>query len=66
MHFAMMARRMLRAAKEPTMASNQPDPKRDESGQSAKDKPVPAKPGTADKPAGKPALKGPLQRPEKA
>jgi hypothetical protein len=61
-----------RTAKEATMASTPPDPKRDEPGQGAprgpdtKGNAVPARPGTANKPAGKPANKGPLERPETA
>ncbi len=54
------------------MASNQPHTKRDEGAPGTKDKagqvkPEPAnRPGTANKPAGKPAQKGPLERPETA
>ncbi len=48
------------------MASNPTPLQRDTGGRAAKDDPPKPTPGTADKPAGKPAQKGPLDRPEKS
>jgi hypothetical protein len=48
------------------MASNPPRPPVDTGGQGAKAEAPKPKPGSANKPRGKPALKGPLDRPEKS
>ena len=48
------------------MASNPPGRPGDTGGQSPKTEAPKPKPGTADKPRGKPALKGALDRPEKS
>ena len=48
------------------MASNPTPLPRDTGCQDAKNDTPRPKPGTADKPAGKPAQKGPLDRPEKS
>jgi hypothetical protein len=48
------------------MASNPPRPPIDKGGQDGKTEAPKPKPGTANKPRGKPALKGPLERPEKS
>ena len=43
--------------------SKQPDPKLDPGAPGVKGTPPARSPGTADKPAGQPALKGPLEKP---
>jgi hypothetical protein len=48
------------------MASKPPRPPSDTGNQGAKTEVPKPKPGTANKPRGKPALKGPLDRPEKS
>ena len=48
------------------MASNPPRGPSDKGGQGGKTEVPAPKPGTANKPRGKPALKGPLDRPEKS